>query len=84
MLDEGIGSDSKVSMLVALMDSLYAALGLFVNDAEKLPLMVHKKVRLGAGLRVRDEWKKTGRKISEVWQENDVKRKVKSEKGEQS
>ena len=47
VLDEGIGSDSKVSMMVALMDSLYAALGLFIHDAKKLPLMVHKKVRKG-------------------------------------
>ncbi|XP_045130523.1 calcium-activated chloride channel regulator 2-like [Portunus trituberculatus] len=43
VLDEGIGSDSKVSMMVALMDSLYAALGLFIHDAKQLPLMVHKQ-----------------------------------------
>ncbi|MPC89673.1 hypothetical protein E2C01_084627 [Portunus trituberculatus] len=32
-------------MMVALMDSLYAALGLFIHDAKQLPLMVHKQVR---------------------------------------
>ncbi|XP_042227320.1 calcium-activated chloride channel regulator 1-like, partial [Homarus americanus] len=43
VLDEGIGSDSKVSMMVCLMDALYAALRLFIPDAEQLPLLVHKK-----------------------------------------
>ncbi|XP_069992255.1 calcium-activated chloride channel regulator 1 [Penaeus vannamei] len=43
VLDEGIGSDSKVSMMVALMDALYAAIRLFIPDSDTLPLVVHKK-----------------------------------------
>ncbi|XP_053629799.2 calcium-activated chloride channel regulator 1 [Cherax quadricarinatus] len=43
VLDEGIGSDSKVSMMVALMDALYSALRIFIPHADKLPLLVHKQ-----------------------------------------
>ncbi|KAK3856626.1 hypothetical protein Pcinc_037065 [Petrolisthes cinctipes] len=43
VLDEGIGSDSKVSMMVSLMDALYAALRIFISDAKDLPVIVHKK-----------------------------------------
>ncbi|XP_045617959.1 calcium-activated chloride channel regulator 1 [Procambarus clarkii] len=43
VLDEGIGTDSKVTMMVGLMDALYAALRIFIPDPEKLPLLIHKK-----------------------------------------
>lgn len=45
VLDESIGSDSKASMMVALMDALYSALRIFIPDPEVLPLLVHKQVR---------------------------------------
>ncbi|XP_066984278.1 calcium-activated chloride channel regulator 1-like [Macrobrachium rosenbergii] len=43
VLDEGIGMDGKVSMMVALMDALYGALRIFIPDPNALPLVVHKK-----------------------------------------
>lgn len=75
MLDEGIGSDSKVSMMVALMDSLYAALGLFIKDGDKLPQVVHKKVRLVTGA---EEWERGVRERKE--RERQVKLGKKREK----
>ncbi|CAL4183763.1 unnamed protein product, partial [Meganyctiphanes norvegica] len=41
VVDEGIGSDSKVSMMVSLMDALYSALRIFLPEAKDLPLIVH-------------------------------------------
>ncbi|XP_076042659.1 calcium-activated chloride channel regulator 1-like [Oratosquilla oratoria] len=43
VVDEGIGSDSKVSMMVSLMDALYSALRIFLPSANDLPLVVHKE-----------------------------------------
>ncbi|XP_018014352.2 calcium-activated chloride channel regulator 1 [Hyalella azteca] len=41
--DEGIGYDSKVSMMVALMRALYSALRMFLPNADTLPLLVHQQ-----------------------------------------
>ncbi|KAF2345881.1 hypothetical protein FHG87_023363, partial [Trinorchestia longiramus] len=41
--DEGIGYDSKVSMMVSLMRALYSALRIFLPAADILPLLVHQQ-----------------------------------------
>ncbi|CAL4063282.1 unnamed protein product [Meganyctiphanes norvegica] len=43
IMDEGVGNDSKLSMMVALMDSFLAAVRHSTSSSSKVPLLVHNK-----------------------------------------
>ncbi|CAL4109505.1 unnamed protein product, partial [Meganyctiphanes norvegica] len=43
VMDEGVGNDSKLSMMVALMDSFLGAVRHSTSSSSKIPLLVHNK-----------------------------------------